>query len=55
MISIPIWLFLILLLIAGFTIIVFVGVLIGYITYCKECDKKKREVIEKQYGKRNKN
>lgn len=50
MISIPIWLFIILLLISGISIVIFVTLVIGYIIYCKRKDNAIRKEIERKYG-----
>lgn len=50
MISIPIWLFIILLLISGISIVIFVTFLVSYIIYCKRNDSEIRKEIDRKYG-----
>lgn len=52
MIAIPIVLFVILIIFTIFMLSLIVGAIISYVSYCHKVDKKKREIIENKYGKR---
>ncbi len=54
MIAIPIFLFVVLLLFFVGGILLIISVIVSYISYRKQLDEKTREVIEKQYGTREK-
>lgn len=53
MISIPIWLFIILLFVTSITLIVLVSTIISYAIYCKRKDNAIRKEIDRKYGTRN--
>lgn len=54
MISIPIWLFIILLFVTSITLVVLVSTIISYAIYCKRKDNAIRKEIDRKYGTRNK-
>ena len=53
MITIPIWLFIILLLVTSITLVVLVSAIISYAIYCKRKDNAIRKEIDRKYGTRN--
>lgn len=53
MISIPIWLFIILLFVTSITLIVLVSTIISYAIYCKRKNNAIRKEIDRKYGTRN--
>lgn len=53
MISIPIWLFIILLFVTSITLVVLVSTIISYAIYCKRKDNAIRKEIDRKYGTRN--
>ena len=50
MISIPIWLFVIFVIVLSGSVLVVLATLISYVFYCKYRDNKTRKVIEEKYG-----
>lgn len=52
MIAIPIVLFVILIIFAVFMLSLIIGAIVSYVSYCHKVDKRKREIIENKYGKR---
>ena len=52
MIAIPIVLFVILIIFTIFMLSLIICAVVSYISYCHKVDKRKREIIENKYGKR---
>ena len=55
MISIPIWLFVIFVIVLGGGFLLVIATLISYVFYCKYRDNRTRKVIEERYGTSKKN